>query len=361
VAPSAHSLQLIPKIGPAVSWHHRTQLALKDWSGEPTRTAPNQAPSPFQKAPEASTLLCNLLPEKLGGVHVSVPPWAGNDWFAIDSGITSTIGTNVPVDAVQLGSHRIGRALLPTLPTFPELSHFLSSMITGFHAGSAVQALRVRSDCDRHAFVVRAALILFATGLGLLTETDPAGAQSRGVREDVYTVRAGDVLRIRVWPDSTMGGQFPVEETGLVYLPVLGEIPVAGTSLDVLRAQLRGLYGEVMRGPIVTVTPSFRVSVLGAIGSPGLYQVEPTETLFDLISRAGGLSANANAEELRVVRDGQVVLINAQSAIETGSAELALALRSGDRIVVPAKRTFNITNFWMGLQSVVLLFTIFTR
>ncbi len=271
------------------------------------------------------------------------------------------LGTNVPGHAVRLGLYRIGQALLSALPALRELSHYLSSMIDWLQAGSAGHTPRVRSTPDRPAPFMRAALLLLSTVPGLLIGTHPAHAQSGGVNQDVYTVRAGDLLRIRVWPDSTMGGEFPVEETGLVYLPVLGELQVAGTPLDVLRGQLRERYGEVMRGPIVTVTPLFRVSVLGEIGSPGLYQVEPTETLFDLISRAGGLSEFANAGELRVVRDGQIVLINAQSAIETGSAELALSLRSGDRVVVPRRRTLSLTSFWMALQSALLLITLLNR
>src|SRR5690606_6114239 len=107
--------------------------------------------------------------------------------------------------------------------------------------------------------------------------------------EDVV-VRPGDVLRISVWPETSLGGDFPVESNGYVYLPILGEVPAGNVSLSTLRAQLREGYSSNMKNPVVTVTPLFRVSVLGAVARPALYNVDPTHTLFDVISLAGGLT-----------------------------------------------------------------------
>jgi polysaccharide biosynthesis/export protein len=183
-------------------------------------------------------------------------------------------------------------------------------------------------------------------------------AQSPSASSPDFVVRAGDILKIRVWPDTALGGEYPVEETGLVYLPVLGEIQAGGVRLATLRSELRRLYGEALRSPSVSVTPMFAVSVLGAVQRPGLYRVDPAHTLFDVISLAGGFRDNARMDRIRVVRDGQVVEVNARHTMDTGGDDLALMLHSGDRIVVPEGRQWRMLDLFYGLQSLVLLVTL---
>ncbi len=150
-------------------------------------------------------------------------------------------------------------------------------------------------------------------------------------------LRPGDMLQISVWPDNSLSGEFAVEETGYVYLPFLGSVQVAGMSLDRLRAQLREGYSEVMKEPVVTVTPVFRVGVLGAVQRPGVQVVNPTHSLLDVITMSGGFASTADAERVRIVRASRVIEIDAQRALEEGADLAELTLQSGDKIVVPQK------------------------
>lgn len=197
-------------------------------------------------------------------------------------------------------------------------------------------------------------LLLGLAGSPVAAQTPTPAA--RDSAPEVYVIRRGDVLRIWVWPDTALGGRFPVEESGLVYLPVIGEVHAAGMTIDALRAQLRQGYLQAIRTPIVSVTPLFRVSVLGAVERPGLYEIDPTLSLFDVISLAGGLRREAKANELRVIRDGgRVFEVNAKQALESGEALLALSLRSGDRIVVPERNRFlSAQNVFFVLQAAVV-------
>lgn len=199
----------------------------------------------------------------------------------------------------------------------------------------------------------------------LATVVRTAAAQATGGIPDAssdgeYIVRAGDVLHVRVWPDAALGGEYPVEESGVVYLPVLGEVRAAGMTLEALRRELRERYGQAIKTPVVAVTPRFRVSVLGAVQRPGLYLADPTQSVFDVISLAGGFRGDAKERAIRIIREGRVLEINAQRALETGEALLAMELRSGDRIVVPARggRIVSFQNVFFLLQSAVLLATL---
>jgi polysaccharide export outer membrane protein len=175
------------------------------------------------------------------------------------------------------------------------------------------------------------------------------------------TLRPGDVIRIRVWPDTTLGGTFSVEENGTASLPLAGEVALAGKSIDDIRAMLRELYREALKAPVVNVTPMFRVSILGAVERPGLYLIDPTQTLFDLVSLAGGFRRDAKEEEIRILRETGVVQLNASRALEAGGSDLNLALRPGDRIIVPESRSFNLQSALFIVQTLAVIATLLTR
>jgi polysaccharide export outer membrane protein len=184
--------------------------------------------------------------------------------------------------------------------------------------------------------------LLLITGLALsLAAPGALRAQAVAVTpgNEVLSLRPGDLLRVRVWPDSSLGGDFPIEADGGVLLPVVGAVQVSGQTLAALRRELRQQYAQAMKLPVVTVIPVFHVSVLGGVMRPGLYEVDPNMTLFDVISLAGGFSSNARENQVRVVRQGAVLPVDARAALATGNLPESLRLRSGDRIVVDVKHS----------------------
>lgn len=174
-------------------------------------------------------------------------------------------------------------------------------------------------------------------------------------------LRPGDVLRIRVWPDADLGGEFPVEEDGNVYLPFLGAVPVRGVAGGELRARIRSGYQSARGNAVVTVTPLYRIGVTGAVRRPAAYLVPPTDGFFDVIATAGGFDARAREDAVSVIRQGQVVKLNAERAIKSGETLPldALSLQSGDQIIVPFGALPWTARDWLALGnfaiSIILL------
>ncbi|MBI4538199.1 MAG: polysaccharide export protein [Gemmatimonadetes bacterium] len=199
--------------------------------------------------------------------------------------------------------------------------------------------------------------------LGVLAEGlagQSTNRETRLLRPDELVISPGDLLTIRVWPETNLGGEYPVEASGVVYLPMLGGVQAGGETVEAFRGQLRERFAETMRSPVVSVTLLFRVSVVGAVRGPGLYMVDPTQTLFDVISRAGGFMDEARQDDLRLIRDGKVIEVNARRALETGEALLAVSLRSGDRVVVPRKSRVTINAIYQLLQAAAIMVTLIT-
>lgn len=174
-------------------------------------------------------------------------------------------------------------------------------------------------------------------------------------------LRPGDVLRISVWPDAELSGEFPVEVDGNVYLPFLGAVRAIGVPGEELRRQIREGFQAAQRNAVVTVTPLYRIGVTGAVRRPSAYLVPPTDGFFDVIATAGGFDIRAQEDKVSVVRDGQVIVLNARDAIKKGETLPldALSLQSGDQIIVPFGAPPWTARDWMALGnfaiSIILL------
>jgi protein involved in polysaccharide export with SLBB domain len=177
-------------------------------------------------------------------------------------------------------------------------------------------------------------LRLIAFAVLLIAFPLPAVAQSgAGMPTDAVTLQPGDVIRVQVWREEDLSGEFLVDEDGIVTLPLLGERRVSDTPMRQLRDQLIGEYREQLRNPSITIVPLRRISVLGEVNKPGLYLADPTITLAGTIGLAEGTTPNGSMSRIRIVRNGQVIHSRAGAA----QALNTIDVRSGDQIFVGSR------------------------
>ncbi|HUX33215.1 MAG TPA: polysaccharide biosynthesis/export family protein [Gemmatimonadaceae bacterium] len=170
-------------------------------------------------------------------------------------------------------------------------------------------------------------------------------------------VRPGDIMRVKFWPETQYSGDYQVETSGIVAMPLLGEMHVIGKPLGEVRNEVRDRYRSLTTNGVAIVSLQFRVSVIGQVLRPGLYPVDATQSVFDVLSQAGGPSPGADITQIRLLRNDHVIVLNGETAIETGAPMLSVLLESGDRLVVPAKRMtwFTWTNALTALQTIGLI------
>ena len=169
--------------------------------------------------------------------------------------------------------------------------------------------------------------------LVLLLAALPVRAAAQGTPSDVVTLLPGDVVRVHIWREEDLSGEFLVDETGVVTLPLLGERRVSGMPMRQLRDQLIADYREQLRNPSITIVPLRRINVLGEVNQPGLYLADPTITLAGAIGLAGGTSPNGSMSRIRVVRNGQVIQNRPGAAVALNTIDV----RSGDQIFVGSR------------------------
>lgn len=187
-------------------------------------------------------------------------------------------------------------------------------------------------------------------------DTSRAGIVRDSLSRSVGVLRPGDAVKIAVYRDSELTGEYLIDSRGQLQIPGLGVIQAAGLDPDQLKTSIRQALIQLgTTNPQIAVQPLVRVSVLGEVRNPALYPVDPGISLIQLLTIAGGPTPNANLRRTRVVREGRVFEVDLESAL-TGSAAGRVVLYSNDVVVVPKKTGFTreTMQFALGLTTTAL-------
>jgi protein involved in polysaccharide export with SLBB domain len=187
----------------------------------------------------------------------------------------------------------------------------------------------------------------------------PAGAQSPVAEQSDPPMRPGDVVRVEIWREDDLSGEFHVDELGTLTLPLLGTKTVTGMTARELRDHLISKYRIQLNNPSIAVTPLRRVHVLGHVNRPGVYTVDPTTTLAGVIALAGGADASGDLRRIQLFRDGSAYHHDAAADATLAGVDV----RSGDQIMVGRRGWFerNTTFVISALLSVTSLVISITR
>jgi polysaccharide export outer membrane protein len=122
-----------------------------------------------------------------------------------------------------------------------------------------------------------------------------------------YLIGPQDVLEISVFKAPDLSGALPVSDDGKINMPLIGVVPAAGRSpADLERDLQKRLDAGYMRNPQVTVVVkeynSQRVTLEGAVKSPGVFPIRGNETLEQAIAKAGGIDRNTSSDSVVVFR-----------------------------------------------------------
>jgi protein involved in polysaccharide export with SLBB domain len=216
---------------------------------------------------------------------------------------------------------------------------------------------------NRIAIARRAAVLLLTATASVgwvrsaVAQTEPPVDARVAPSDSAETaLRPGDLLRLKIWREPDLSGDFTVTEPGVVTLPRLGVLSVTGVPVAQLQAQVIAGYRGYLRNPSIEVIPLRRVSIIGAVRSPGMYSVDPSIAVGQVVNLAGGTAPEAQRGKLELRRNGQRIMIDLNS--ESGVA--AMPLISGDEVYVPGRSWFARNGTWfvstlLGLGTSVAL------
>jgi protein involved in polysaccharide export with SLBB domain len=144
-------------------------------------------------------------------------------------------------------------------------------------------------------------------------------------------LRPGDIVRLRVYREPDLSGDFPLNERGVVTLPRMGEIPISQWPADSIGPRITHALAEFLRDPVVEVTLLRRIAIYGFVMKPGLYPVDPTMTVNEALALAGGAAPDGMKDQVDLIRDNQRIMTDLARSTTLNQANL----QSGDQLFVP--------------------------
>jgi polysaccharide export outer membrane protein len=138
------------------------------------------------------------------------------------------------------------------------------------------------------------AWIVGGTAAALVFAGEAPGPAPAVTAPAAYVVGPGDTLDVKVYDEADLSRTVQVASDGTVSYPLIGMVQVGGNTIREVEEKFRALFAAgYLVEPHVTVTVSdFRsqkVYVLGAVKTPGFYEMTGPTTLLEILSRAGGV------------------------------------------------------------------------
>lgn len=173
-----------------------------------------------------------------------------------------------------------------------------------------------------------------------------------------YRIGVGDIVNVVVWgrPElalppagsaltsdasslSNVGNGYNVSPEGAIQFPLIGSIRIVGLTEEQARAAITHSLARFIRDPQVTVRlqayRAGRVYVDGEVRTPGQLAINDIPmTLPEALSRAGGLTTNADRASVLLSRGDNLVNVNLTELAARGVNPGRILLKAGDLVRV---------------------------
>ena len=164
--------------------------------------------------------------------------------------------------------------------------------------------------------MLRTILIIFGT-LGSLAAcsttsgTAPSALSVGVVASDdqpdraAYRLGASDELRIIVFGEDSLSGEFVIDGEGTISMPLIGEVAAAGLTLQELRDRIEVQLSEgYLTDPRVSAeVQNYRpFYILGEVDTSGEFPYTDGLTVMNAVARAGGFTYRANTRQVFIQR-----------------------------------------------------------
>jgi polysaccharide export outer membrane protein len=151
--------------------------------------------------------------------------------------------------------------------------------------------------------------------------------------ERPYMLRPNDQLRVQVYNEPSISGDYQVDSAGYISVPLAGRVKASGRTAGQLeRAIVAALSRGMLKDPRVNVQVSNYAAfyIHGEVKKSGEYPYRPGLTVMDAIATAGGFTYRADESKAVVRRAGD----NVDSVVPL---DRTISVSPGDNIKIPER------------------------
>lgn len=167
-----------------------------------------------------------------------------------------------------------------------------------------------------------------------------------------YYLKKGDGLKIDVYKEKELSGEYDINESGSVSFPLISSVDAVGKTEDELAEEISKRLKKYLKDPKVSVRKDLTrsalivkelntFSILGEVRKPGEYEVKEGLTLSNAIAISGGFTPTFG-DSIKIVRTEKGVREikdYSSKAISEGLVDDPLII-FGDKIIVNEQRTY---------------------
>jgi polysaccharide export outer membrane protein len=163
-------------------------------------------------------------------------------------------------------------------------------------------------------------------------------------RRRPFTVGVADTVAVNVWKDPELSTEATVRPDGTITVPLIGEVAAAGKTPNQLTNEIRQRVGRYVKDAIVTVAVtevnSYRFTVSGNVGHPGLFTSRYYVTVSEALALAGGPNRYGEGDNVVVIRtdpNGRTrrIPIDYDEILDGDAPQQDIVILAGDNIYVP--------------------------
>lgn len=180
----------------------------------------------------------------------------------------------------------------------------------------------------------------------LLIGSFDVSAQTNGLaqRDVRYRLQADDKVEVQYRLTPEFNGMASIQPDGYVSLPLVGQVKLAGLTLEEAAAAIRRPAGTRLNEPEVSVLlreyakPFFVLA--GEVARPGRVEMRGPVTLIEAIAMGGGFKDSARRSQVVVLRrtsadEAEVKVFDLRKLMSPSGVREDVAVRPGDLLVIP--------------------------
>jgi polysaccharide export outer membrane protein len=204
--------------------------------------------------------------------------------------------------------------------------------------------IRQRTVSARWVRALVFVLTLSTVGGATHVAADPPYARGNpSIRGEGEGLEPGDAIAVHSWREPQLSGEYPIDEEGTVVLPLLGVREVVGVPTTAFKQDALRDYATQFPNQEIRVTLLRRVGILGEVRRPGLYHIDATLDLADIIALGGGPTSQGKTREVEIRRGRRRLRVSLDNDITALGP-----FRSGDQIIIPQRS-------WLSRHSGILV------
>lgn len=173
------------------------------------------------------------------------------------------------------------------------------------HFSSAGFAFRDLRAARALALLAGLAVMLLVPAGGVKADDDEELELLRSTSISAYRLGPNDRVRITVFGETDLSGEFDVDPSGFVSLPLIGEVEAANLTPRQLERSIEEKYAD---GYLVSPRVNLEVStyrpffIIGEVNNAGQYPFESGMSIVKAVTTAGGYTYRANKDKVYLTR-----------------------------------------------------------